>query len=224
MHLVDCYKQQQQSQALTHVLYRGQRMMKKDFEKIRQNKGGLLSVSSFLSTSENSSLARIYAGLSNDVEEAILLEINIDHDLGAAATSPFANIQALSHFGQDEKEWLFSLGPVFRITGIKKAEINGPWSVCLLLTNEYDQQLNSITKHYQNDILIGLISPIHSLAKLTYKMGNYRSALEYYQLTLDSATLWRIRSLILHEIGNSNERLAFYENALSYYEQALEIK
>jgi hypothetical protein len=70
---------------------------------IRQNKGGLLSVSSFLSTSEDSSLARIYAGLPNDVEEAILFEINIDHDLGAAATSPFANIQALNHFGQDEK-------------------------------------------------------------------------------------------------------------------------
>lgn len=163
LHLTERYEQQQ-NQATSHALYRGQRMSKDEFRKIRQNKGGLLSISSFLSTSEDRSLARTYAGISDDIEEAVIFEINYDYQL-SAMISPFANIQDLSHFGTVEKEWLFSLGSVFRINHIEKPGSHDPWTVCLMLTNEHDQQLTSMTQHFQKDILIGIILPIHSLAE-----------------------------------------------------------
>ncbi len=46
----------------TLTLYRGQRMSIREFEKLKNKEGGLLSVSNFLSTSANRELAYIYAG------------------------------------------------------------------------------------------------------------------------------------------------------------------
>ncbi|CAF3295166.1 unnamed protein product [Rotaria socialis] len=219
MHLLECY-QKQENNATARTLYRGQRMSINEFEKLQNNKGGLLSISNFFSTSENKSLAMIYAGISNDDEIAILFEIEIQPFL-IEITSPFANIQEFSHFGQEEKEWLFSFGCVFRIVELEPGVNNQPWIIHLLLTNEFDQQLKMMTEYFRNDIYIGLLLPIHSLAKLSYKMGIYSTALEYYRIALESETEWRGKIMILKEIGLTYERLALIDDALACYSKAL---
>jgi tetratricopeptide (TPR) repeat protein len=218
-HLLECY-QEQKNNSITSVVYRGQCMSNNEFEKIRNNKGGLLSVSNFFSTTEDQSLATIYAGISNDDETAMIFEIKIEPSL-TDTMSPFANIQEFSNFGQAEKEWLFSFGCVFRIVNITKGTNNQPWYIHLLLTNESDQELKMMTEHFRSDISVGLLLPIHSLGKLSYKMGDYSLAIEYYILALKSEPAWRGKIMILKELGQTYERLALYDNALTCFDKAL---
>jgi tetratricopeptide (TPR) repeat protein len=218
-HLLECY-QEQNNNSITRILYRGQCMSNNEFKKLQNNKDGLLSVSNFFSTTEDKSLAMIYAGVSNDDETAMVFEIKIEPSL-TDIMSPFANIQEFSNFGQAEKEWLFSFGSVFRIVDIKEGIDNQPWYIHLLLTNEFDQELKMMTEHFRSDISIGLLLPIHSLGKLSYKMGNYMRAIEYYQMALESESAWRGKIMIVKEIGQTYERLALFDNALACFDKAL---
>ncbi|UJR16956.1 hypothetical protein I4U23_003854 [Adineta vaga] len=218
-HLIECY-QQQKNNSFISVVYRGQRMSNNEFEKIQNNKGGLLSVSNFFSTTEDQSLAMIYAGVTNEKETAMVFEISIELSL-TDQTNPFANIQEFSTFGEAEKEWLFSFGSVFRIVDIKQSENNQPWYIHLLLTNEFDQQLQMITEHFRSDISLGLLLPVHSLAKLSYKMGDYLLAIEFYRLALKFESASRGQIMILKELGQTYERLALYEKAFDCFNIAL---
>jgi hypothetical protein len=100
-------------------------MSNNEFKKMQNNLGGLLSISNFFSTTEDKSLAMIYAGLSNEDETAIIFEIKIEPSL-TEIMNPFVNIQEFSHFGEAEKEWLFSFGCIFRIVHIEKGIDNQP--------------------------------------------------------------------------------------------------
>ncbi|CAF1365570.1 unnamed protein product [Rotaria sordida] len=218
-HLLECFHEQKNN-STTRLLYRGQRMSNSEFRKIQNNKGGLLSISNFFSTTEDKSVAMIYAGISNDDEIAMMFEIKIESSL-TEITSPFANIQEFSNFGQAEKEWLFSFGCVFRIVDIKQNIDNQPWYIHLVLTNEFDKQLKMMTEHFRSDISIGLLLPIHSLGKLSYKMGIYMPAIEYYEMALKSESSWRGKIMILKEIGQTYERLALFDNALACFSKAI---
>ncbi|CAF1494641.1 unnamed protein product [Adineta ricciae] len=220
-HLIQCYEQQKSNSPVS-VVYRGQRMSKDEFEKVRNNKGGLLSISNFFSTTEDLSLATIYAGVTSDEETAMIFEISLDSSL-TDQTNPFANIQQFSTFGQTEKEWLFTFGSVFRIVDIKKGMNNEPWYVHLILTNEFDQQLQMMTEHFRSDISVGLLVPAHSLAKLSYKMGGYLLAIEFYLLALKSESASRGQIMILKELGQTYEHLALYEKTFDCLRKALSL-
>jgi len=75
-------------------------------------------------------LAIIYAGVSIDDDIAVLFEIELKSC--PAHNSPFANIGNVSHFGDGEREWLFSICSIFRIEEIRDGNY-GLWSVHLTL-------------------------------------------------------------------------------------------
>jgi hypothetical protein len=108
------------------ILYRGQQMPSNEFNMIKNNQGGLLSINSFLSTSENKDLAVMFVGdnsSSDDAMTAVLLEIRVmNADDG---TPPFANVSELSYFGEAENEVLFSMGNAFRIENVTKQHSDG---------------------------------------------------------------------------------------------------
>jgi hypothetical protein len=103
------------------ILYRGQQIPTVDFENIKNNIGGLLSISNFLSTSATIEVAEIFAGHSFDdpTVSCVLFQLNID---SAANTFPFANIEQHSFFAGAEKEYLFSMDSVFRIEKVQQRD------------------------------------------------------------------------------------------------------
>jgi hypothetical protein len=58
------------------------------------------------------------------------MELKVDKNISV----PFANVNQLSVFGK-EKEWLFSMGSVFRI-GPSKCRPDGIWIISLTLTDD----------------------------------------------------------------------------------------
>ncbi|CAF1488341.1 unnamed protein product, partial [Didymodactylos carnosus] len=89
-------------------LYRGQQITESEFDRIRTLNGEYLSINSFFSRSKSRDVALIYASiLDYDNIVPILFEINIDRNV--KSTKPYADIQRLSFF-HDEEEILFMVG------------------------------------------------------------------------------------------------------------------
>ncbi len=97
-------------------------------------------MNTFLSTSENKEIALGFAreSLNDPDTEAVLLQIDLNPM--EISSAPYANIDDFSVFKGIEKEYLFSMGTVFRIGSSKKIE-DGVWCVQLTLTKDNDKQL-----------------------------------------------------------------------------------
>ncbi|CAF1666268.1 unnamed protein product, partial [Didymodactylos carnosus] len=96
-------------------VYRGQLMKRFEVLMLKKSSGGLVSVNSFFSTSEDKHVAEMFSGLgaSRPFLESVLFEIMIDTTIKA---KPYANIKT-EHI-QYENEVLMSIGTVFRIHSV----------------------------------------------------------------------------------------------------------
>ncbi len=83
------------------TVYRGQGLLKTDFEKLVKTKGGLVSFNNFLSTSEDRVISLDYAraGLATADMVSILFKMIID---SSVSSGPFASIREISYFQTEE--------------------------------------------------------------------------------------------------------------------------
>jgi hypothetical protein len=98
------------------TVYRGRALSTKDFQRIRQSKGGLISFNNFLSTSINPSISHTFMveSMRKPGMFIVLFVITVDPSV---STTLYANIRAESEF-QNEDEILFFMHSVFRIVSI----------------------------------------------------------------------------------------------------------
>ncbi|CAF3404801.1 unnamed protein product [Rotaria socialis] len=132
------------------LVYCGQGLSIVDFDKIRRNKGGLITFNNFLSTSKQRDIAFLFAESSSIMHGiiGIIFEICINPNMQAAA---FANIAEISNFGNEE-EILFSMNTAFRVGSINQAENREKiWEVRLILTDDNDPQLINLTKKMREE-------------------------------------------------------------------------
>ncbi|CAF1140624.1 unnamed protein product [Adineta steineri] len=115
------------------TLYRGQAMNMNEIETFRTNASGFVSFNSFLSTTFNEDLARIFAGEGRTINEAVLFKMCIDT---AKSKKPFAVVT-----GSAEEEVLLSMGMVFQIQSVEH-QPSGLWIITLLAVELNDKQLN----------------------------------------------------------------------------------
>jgi hypothetical protein len=147
---IDYLKRLQADDTSILTLYRGQVMTWYDLEHIfRVNKGSLISMNSFLSTTTDRYAARIFSGdgFIEDSEKYVSVLFEISIDIRLSHSVPFAELGDLSHF-EDESEVLFSMGAVFRIEDTFE-ENKYLWTVKLTLTAVEDEQWNILTQHLQ---------------------------------------------------------------------------
>ena len=127
-------------------LYRGQRMRFAALKELRQNIDGLISMNSFLSTTNDCQAAAFFAGVDSlddpNQEVSVLYQITVD--LSVAHSIPFAAIQHQSIY-RDEDEVLFSMAAVFRISEIE--QYGRLWVVDLTLISKEDEQWNQLISH-----------------------------------------------------------------------------
>jgi tetratricopeptide (TPR) repeat protein len=193
-------------------------MAKVDFDHIRANKGGLMSVSNFLSISASRESALEFArkDLNDRKKVSVLMEFKVDDNTPV----PFANISQLSNF-RKEKEWLFSMGSVFRI-GPAKCLPDGIWLINLTLTDDYDEQLTALRKHFKKSMKDKNI--YLNFAKLMHQLAAWKPSEYFYLRSLETENVSSHRAVIFNDLGLVKSELNQYDEALQYYQQSIELK
>ena len=128
---------------LSLTLYRGQTMKINGLNEIRENYGGLISMNSFLSATQEEDVAVLFSGNGEMIdpnEVSIIYEMLINTNI---RSTPFAKIESVM---ENEEEILFSMGSVFRIGDVKMAR-NRVYYVKLTMTHTEDELWNKLTAH-----------------------------------------------------------------------------
>ena len=176
-------------------VYRGQGMFHKEFDQMRNNIGGLMAFSNFLSTSMDADTAKTFTensiGRTNKVP--VLFHMKIDP---ALTSTPFASLDGVSYY-EKENEILFSMHTIFRIVEVKQNN-QYIWDVKLKSVNDNDLQITRLTEQIRRDIGGG--PSIDRLGQLMIHIGEFEKAEVVYDYLLEStskkdeATEARIRS------------------------------
>jgi tetratricopeptide (TPR) repeat protein len=217
----------QQEESIT-FLYRGQGMQQEELQKLRHSVGGLLSFNAFLSTSIDYAVAYMYAETMLSATDIFAVFIQIDVQPTNLCKNIFADIGHLTRY-KDEKEYLFSMGSIFRILSVEQ-ETNGIYHVKLVLTSDQDEQLAHL-KWFMNTTLnlTHRRGPLFRLAGLMEEMSEHTYAEYFYQLLLKDETIENqpcaLASVhgnmgyLCKEKGDIREALNHYELALKLYEE-----
>jgi tetratricopeptide (TPR) repeat protein len=203
------------------TVYRGQRLLKTNFEKLVKTKGELISFNNFLSTSKNRKVSLAFAdGTSENPNMVnILFEITIDPSVSSA---PFAAIQDVSYF-QTEEEILFSMHTVFRIGEIKKMDNNDSlYQVDLKLTADDDQELRTLTQRIREEV-VGATG-WQRLGRLLVQLSQFDKAEELYNVLLEQTSDEGGKASCYNQLGYIKDDQGDYVKAIEYYEQGLAIK
>ena len=203
------------------IVYRGQGLLKMDFDKLLKTKDGLMSFNNFLSTSKTQevSLDFAHSALAKTDTIGILFQMFIDPFVSSA---PFAAIRDVSYFGT-EQEILFSMHTVFRIGEITKLETNNLiYQVDLRLTSDNDEQFRTLTECIREEAA----GPTGwgRLGNLLLKIGYVDKAEELYKVLLEQTFNESEKAVYYNQLGYVKDGQADYEKAIWYYEKALEIQ
>ncbi|CAF0851864.1 unnamed protein product [Adineta steineri] len=205
----------------TFTVYRGQGLSKEDFTEMTKTKGGLLSFNNFLSTSKNHNVSLNFAqqAATNPDLIGILFVMSIN---SARSTTPFASVTDVSYF-HTEDEVLFSMHTNFRIGDIKPMDENNHlYKVNLILTNDNDQDLRTLTDRIRQETFPD-VEGWYRLGELLKKMGQFMKAQEVYEVLLHQTTDESDKAPIYGQLGSIKNDQGQYQEALSYYEKSLAI-
>ena len=185
------------------TVYRGQGLLKTDFEKLLKTKGGLMSFNNFLSTSKKREVSLGFAkdALTKTNMVGILFKMTIDPSVSSA---PFASIQDVSYF-QTEEEILFSMHTVFRIGEINKIDNNNSlYQVDLKLTADDDQQLRTLTERIREEV-VGETG-WKRLGQLLVKLSQFDKAEELYNVLLEQTSDEGEKAIYYNQLGYIKDR------------------
>ncbi|CAF1222864.1 unnamed protein product [Adineta steineri] len=202
------------------VVYRGQGLMKTDFEILQKTKGGLMSFNNFLSTSKDKEVSLEFAGCASTKPNTvgILFTMSIDPCI---KSTPFASIKNESYFNEED-EILFSMHTVFRVVAIKQiGNKNQLYQVELQLTSDDDQQLRLLTDWIREE---ASGTGLQRLGKLLIKIGQFNKAKELYNVLFEQTSDEGEKVFYYTQLGLVHYNQGDYEKAVWYYEQGLKIR
>lgn len=210
----------------TITVYRGQAMHITEFEKLKQNQGGLISFNNFLSTSLDEQVSYLYADSIQSSTDENLIGIFFQMKIDPLLTNsyPFAGLDRISYYSDQEREILFSMHTVFRIVEIKQIE-HRLWQINLILTNDHDEQLRQLTDHMRKEIFqeTGWLQ----FGQLLHRMGLFDQALRLYETLLYSTNIETCaeRSFLHHQVGFIYaEQKQQIDKALKHFRMTLSIE
>jgi len=216
----ELHRQQFQADMPMFVVYRGQGLSSKDFDKILKTKGGLLSFNNFLSTTENQNLAIGYAcrNMNESGLMGVIFKISIHPSISSV---PYARVKEYSYFKREE-EILFCMHTIFRIENICQINQDSKeiWEIELILTNDSDQQLNELTQTMREETQ-GL-KEWFSIGQLLIKLGQFTKAEEWYHVLLEQKIDNFDKGYIYHQLGWINDNLGHYTDSIVYYTKSLD--
>ncbi|CAF4053873.1 unnamed protein product [Rotaria sp. Silwood1] len=222
----DLYKQlkklkRKQAQKSIRV-YRGQYMSKQELDVLKESNGQCISMNSFLSTSLDREISRMFVPTKLGDLCVVIFEIDVDPHLSYGA-KPFADISSQSQF-RDEKEILFMIASIFRLVNIRQ-ENEITVIQMELCSGNYDHDMKLLLKHMQmeNDKYHECFSFGHVLR--TARM--YDLAEQFYNRMLNElendhplvAELWGSIGLVKKAKGEIEISSQCLSKSLEKYEQ-----
>ncbi|CAF1386114.1 unnamed protein product [Adineta steineri] len=216
------YKQQVSSyDGKSFEVYRGQGLMKSDFEKLQKTKGGLMSFNNFLSTSTDKGVSLGFAECASTIPDTVgvLFIMSIDPSI---KSTPFASIKEMSA-AEREEEILFSMHTVFRVGVIQQTDNRDQlYQVELQLTSDDDQQLRLLTNRIREEA--GANTGWRRLGKLLLTTGKFNKAEELYNILSEKTSDENEKQYYYNQLGLAHWNQGNYEKAIWYYEQRLEFQ
>jgi tetratricopeptide (TPR) repeat protein len=202
------------------LTYRGQGISNVEFDKIKTNRGGLLSFNNFLSTSTDREVSFAFADSARDNPNLIGIFFHMEIDPSVAPT-PFTSLNNISYYPA-ENEILFSMHTIFRIGNIDMID-DRLCQINLTLTSDHDEQLKHLTD-YMREKAEGCPG-LHQLGALTMEMGEFNKAEEIYMtlLSMTSHPYAKECAILYHQLGCIKDDQSDLTSALAYYKQALDI-
>jgi tetratricopeptide (TPR) repeat protein len=191
-----------------------------EFVKLKQNVGGLLSFNSFLSTSADEHVSLLFAlsSLDDPSLKAIFYVINVDL---ALISSPIGYLDGCFSCFYGEKEYLWGMNTIFRISEIREME-NGVCQVNLKMTSGDDSQLKQLTDYMRREV--GISSGMQRLGNLMIEMGEWSKAKDIYETLLqeeEDPCIIQQLGFIAHQMDDLDAALRHYRHALSIFETLL---
>ncbi|CAF0732441.1 unnamed protein product [Adineta steineri] len=126
------------------ILYRGLLMKVAQLNELRENFGGLVSMNSFTSATQDENVAIVFSGDGEQTippdEVSVIFEMLIDTDI---RSTPYTKIQSVM---DNEEEILFSIGATFRIGEIDEIR-SRVYRVKLTMVHKEDELWNKLTAH-----------------------------------------------------------------------------
>ncbi|CAF1200306.1 unnamed protein product [Adineta steineri] len=219
----DIEQQLQQHQCSSPItVYRGQLISIEELELLKQSKGKLISMNSFLSTSLNRNTALVYLNTNmNDNTRLQRILFEIDADPCRNDIKPFANISSFSYF-PTEDEILMMLGSVFRVNNLYLDE-DQIWIMNITLCSDNDHDLKLIVDCMKNQygseqtrlLLFG-----HVLVDMAY----FDDAEKYYhRLLKDLSSDDKDICNCYHALGKVTCEKGNYDASLIWLYKSLEI-
>lgn len=221
-HIRELYQKQSTEQETPFIVYRGQGLSSDDFEKFRKTNGGLMSFNSFLSTSKDQNISRMFAESNGSKKDliGIIFEIIVDPLVSSALLDEAGNFH-------EENEVLFSMHTIFRIDGIKQmAEYNQLWHVKLVLTSDNDQQLDTLTERIRKET--EGYTGWDRFGRLLITIGEFNKAEEVYQTLFYQTFDTHQKAYLCNQLGitklyqgNLVDGILLYEKTLELYQNIL---
>ena len=218
--IVKLHSEQIKSFAPQFIVHRGVNMPTEQFEKLKNTQGGLISFNNFLSTSTKKHVAMRFTGKNATNSElcGVLFIITIESN---NSSTPFAGLDKVSCYGDEEKEILFSMQTIFRINDVKYDENDGVWHVHLKMTSDTDKQLNTLTERMRLEIQGP--TALYRLGVLLIKLGEFIKAEEVFDTLAKRTSDPLQKAQIDYQLGYINDNLGHYDKALHFYQNALTV-
>ncbi|CAF2713578.1 unnamed protein product [Rotaria sp. Silwood2] len=220
--LIQTMAAQQWSSQKPITVFRGQGMPTDEFNKLKNDIGGLLSFRSFLSTSLDRDVAFKFAEPSKYISDqtSIIFVINIDPSIQQCS---FIHVGDMSYYQASEQEILFTMGTVFRIDAAEQLN-DDQWEVRLSSSNNIDMNLAQYMDHMRK--LTRSSHPLISLVKLTDEMGQYKIIDALAKIFIDNdfpSHIPSVMSEMQHVLGSAYLSAGNRTNALKFLQEALNI-
>ncbi|CAF1417012.1 unnamed protein product, partial [Adineta ricciae] len=202
-------------------VYRGQGLMKKDFDELMATKGGLMSFNNFLSTSENRNVSLMFTpgNRQNSGVISVLFVITIDPK---QSTTSFASVRHISRFPEEE-EVLFSMHSIFRIRDVKPMDGNEKmYEVALSLTSDNDEELMVLTEQIRKESFPNA-EGWSRLSLVLADIAQSDVAERICQVLIDETPSEDSTNRVYNHLGKIKCQKGQYEEAITLFQKSLEL-
>ena len=201
--------------------FRGTQIPSEELERLKENKGKIISINGFLSTSRNINVALAFAGesLPHAVFQAVLFEIEVNSSM---RTVIFADVEKKSRM-KDEEEVLFTLNTLFKIESVTFDSVQKLWTVKLMGTDEGTEKVREHIASIKQRL--DEYPPIIYFGRLlTKELAQMNRAEKYFQVLLKSLPSDHEDTAAVYlQMGTIYDRRGDLNAALKYFNLAYEI-
>jgi tetratricopeptide (TPR) repeat protein len=225
LQLNDLYHSSKKTDTDIITVYRGQRVSSYELQRLKNNVHGLVSMNTFISTSNDTFLAFVFSGegLERPLLESVVFEIKINPSiLNDKDGEPFARLQVSAI--KSENELLISMGAVFRIESIDDNLFDGICYIQLTMCCKPNELLDYYRAelNHAGDSETG--SGLLALGGFLSEMADYKRAEHYYRMLLDELPFDHHDVCFVHNnLGYLHATQGQPEMAIECYQRALSL-